>query len=682
MQNYTEAGKKPLVSIIVPVWNHVYDLTRPFLETLREKTNPFDYELIIVNNGSNDQTKDFLNNLKEDWSNLKVIHLKNNKGFAGGNNAGYRKASGEYICFTSNDVMVQNSNWLKVFIDTYKKNKNSVIGQNLIDYNTLTTFMNEITPYLSGHILFSSKKVFDSILLDGMIFDENFGTAYFEDVELSVRIKDKGYSLIEVPELPVHHLISKTADLINVPKSTVFAKRHFNNVMTWRYLNKINKKRIVFFHRCPYPYIDSDFEGKGVGGSEAAIILLAREFAKNGWKTEIYNTTQRTGMFGGVEYFHISEFKPETYMDVFVLFREPLNVLPQVNAVFKIFWSCDQYTVGNWQREIFPYVDKVIAISKYHHDYLEMAYGPLNDKLCTIELGVNINDYKNKIEKVPGKLIYCSVPLRGLKHMVGLFQKIKSKVPYATLSITSDYRLWGATENNSEFKDMFKNVEGVKFYGKLSRKELFEEQKQSEVMTYPCEYEECFCISAMECIAAGAIPVTTKIGALKTTVSDSGVLLSNVPGTQDYDTKFVDEVVSLLTDKKRAEQLRNTGISRAEEYYSFSVVYSNWNNLINNLTKRKESDINMVVCEKCEKKMANSYVLAKHMAKMHNDAVVITPVETVHVPTTQLMKFKQYVEFFINGKKYSGKEIEVEFERVGTAVELCKTAYGPDILAI
>ena len=71
---------------------------------------------------------------------------------------------------------------------------------------------------------------------------------------------------------------------------------------------------------------------------------------------------------------------------------------------------------------------------------------------------------------------------------------------------------------------------GVRFLGKVPRHELVELQKSSKILVYPCTYHEGFCIAAMECIAAGAVPVSTEDFALRTTIGRSGFLINGRPG--------------------------------------------------------------------------------------------------------------------------------------------------------
>lgn len=644
-----------------------------------ENTKGIDFELIVVNNGSKDGTKKGLTEEAKKYSNLKVITSKTNLGFGGGNNLGYKQALGKYICFISNDVVTSNPDWLFKFVEAIKETPKALFGPHLVDFNNLTLFRSQITPYITGHTMFGSKEMFDEIKEGSQIFDEGFGTAYFEDVELSVRAVNAGYELKELIGLGLNHLGSKSSDQIDIGGQTKEAQDYFTNKMTLLWLSKIKKKRIVFYFKCPYPFNDSSYEGKGVGGAEASLILLAREFAKAGWQTEVYNTTDLAGTFNGVEYHYIKEFKPTDHMDTFVLFRTPERFIRYVNAENKIFWSCDQYTVGNWQTEVFPFIDKIIAISDYHASYMNMVYAPPKDKLHVIELGINELDYKEPLQKVPGKLIYCSVPGRGLEHLKSLFLEIKKQVPYATLYITSDYRLWGVEEPNNEgFINLFANTEGVNFLGKISRKELVYHQKTSEVMAYPCTYEECFCISAMECIAAGAIPVTTSLAALKTTVSDSGILLSNFPGQGNYDNNFISSVVELLKNQKRAETLRKSGIQRALTKYSWKSVYEKWNEIL----EKGGKNMAKPVCPTCGKSMPNNYVLSKHLQKSHGEEGVV---ET-STGFKQVLKFTQFVEAQVNGRKYAAErkedcyEVVVDSEDVTAFLEVVQTAYGKGVL--
>ena len=69
--------------------------------------------------------------------------------------------------------------------------------------------------------------------------------------------------------------------------------------------------------------------------------------------------------------------------------------------------------------------------------------------------------YPNTVEKRSNSLIFTSVPDRGLKYMRQAWNVIKEQVPDATLTITSDYRLWGLPEpRNDQFRQLWVGAEG------------------------------------------------------------------------------------------------------------------------------------------------------------------------------------------------------------------------------
>lgn len=649
-------------SLILPVWNHLYDLTIPFVNQMLKV--PGDWELIVVDNGSEDGTATWLKDIAKKEKKIKVVLSDKNLGFGGGNNLGYKKATGDRICFISNDVVHNSPNWLEMLNEALDENPKSLIGPQIIDFNDLTAFDRIPTTYMAGWCVFGSKEMFDEIKVGDNVWCEDFGTAYFEDVWLSVVAQEKGYELLEVP-VALHHLISRSSDQIDIPKTTLFAQAVFRNKMMVKHLKENNQKRIVFFASgVPYGFVDEDFEGKGVGGAEASLILLAREFAKDGWRVEIYNNTQKVGNYDGVYYYNISEFSTTTYSDVLVLFRSWNSVIEYTNTKLKLFWSCDQYTdaQGVWDMLVFPHVDKTIAISNFHKEHLEKEYKTTGVEV--IDIGINFKDYE-PIKKIKDKAIFCSVPMRGLELLSVLTPQIKERIPGFTLTITSDYRLWGQSDpRNGEFKGMFNKLDYVNFVGKVERKELVKHQLEAEVMTYPCNYDECFCISAMECMAAGAVPVTSDLGAMATTIGEGGVVLSN----SELAEKFVDSVVDMLTNSKKREEFVNKGRAIAEKH-AWSTIFKEWVELI-----KKET--------KMAKRKANTETV---------EVKSIKKAPQVTMPSFVMLRFTKPVEFAINGRSFktvvvetkSGvfNQVEVPYPMAATAIENVIAFYGPEIIS-
>lgn len=296
----------------------------------------------------------------------------------------------------------------------------------------------------------------------------------------------------------------------------------------------------------PLKVTPPDIYGRGVGGAELAMMSWAETMAGRGHQIRVYNNPNAVGFYNSVEYLPQAAFAPHDQRDVFIIFRSP-NPFIKIATGYKIHWSTDQYTVGDFGRDIFPYVDKVVCISPFHVDYHKSRYQVDNGKIGYIDLGVRLGDYNaQEIEKVPGRCIYCSVPDRGLDVLRSVWPRIKERVDYASLVITADFRLWGAASpRNHKYRLEWLGLEDVTFLGKIERRRLVEEQQKAEVHPYPCIYDELFCISSAECQVAGAVSVTSEMGALRTT-NEWGVRLAGNPASPAWQEEFVELVVEAI----------------------------------------------------------------------------------------------------------------------------------------
>lgn len=106
IKNDSTHRRYPLVSIIVPVYNTPKNYLQPALQSIAQQVYP-NIEIILVDDGSDKKTSDYLDqfaksNQHKQTQTWTVIH-QDNKGLSGARNAGYEKASGEYIQFLDAD---------------------------------------------------------------------------------------------------------------------------------------------------------------------------------------------------------------------------------------------------------------------------------------------------------------------------------------------------------------------------------------------------------------------------------------------------------------------------------------------------------------------------------------------------------------------------------------------------
>lgn len=337
--------------------------------------------------------------------------------------------------------------------------------------------------------------------------------------------------------------------------------------------------KIGFHFAKTWDWSDEDFEGRGIGGTEGALVCIARELAKQN-EVYIYNLTSKPGRFHGVNYLHHANLSKEDQFDVFIqISNAPL--LPELNSKVKIHWSMEdsETWVESWQRTL-PYIDAVFTISPFHTRHLMTNYQIPRDLIFETSCGISGPVYQETLPKVKNQLIYCSVPNRGLSLLGHIFQIISSEIPDASLIVTSDFTLWGHEDpGNQPFKQLFAENPRVRFLGKVPRDQLTYYQKTSALHVYPCIVNELFCIASMECQAAGTPTVATNIGALETTVSHgySGYLIDSNPFQDpDYSQAFANQVISSLNNPDELEKMSNQARERALTEFSYEKLARDW----------------------------------------------------------------------------------------------------------
>ncbi len=320
----------------------------------------------------------------------------------------------------------------------------------------------------------------------------------------------------------------------------------------------------------------ADVYGKGVGGAELAMISWSEIMAQRGHSIRVYNSISSPVIFNDVEYLNQSFFQSNENRDVFIVFRTPNDCLKETKAEYKIHWTHDQDRTFTYEKEIFPYVDKIVCVSSFHAKYVKDRYGLEDNKLGHIDLGVKLEDYHQKVEKIPGRLIYCSMPDRGLSLLWEMWPEIKERVPHASLVITGDFSLWGYEPSNQEDKDAWHGRKDVFFLGKIERQRLVKEQLAAQVHSFPCKFKELFCISVAECQVAGAWPVTSNIAALPTT-NQWGTIIWGNDFDYQWGRSYIDSLVDVLQLEKAAiENMQN----QAKKRFDWHRICEQWEDLI------------------------------------------------------------------------------------------------------
>jgi GT2 family glycosyltransferase len=123
-----EKGAKT-VSIIIPLYNQI-QMTKQCLDSLEETVKSVDYEVILIDDCSQDSTRDFIKTLGHPY---RTVFNESNCGYAVSNNKAARLAKGEFLCLLNNDTIL-TPGWLEPMLSIFdQESRIGAVGNVQVD---------------------------------------------------------------------------------------------------------------------------------------------------------------------------------------------------------------------------------------------------------------------------------------------------------------------------------------------------------------------------------------------------------------------------------------------------------------------------------------------------------------------------------------------------------------------
>lgn len=243
------------LSILIVNWN-TRDLVVACINSILKNAPPFAYEVIVVDNHSQDGSADALTAL---FGHNKKIHLLpqlRNLGFARANNSAYQNCAGEYVLLLNSDTEVLPGALEKMAAYLDGRKDAGILGPRLLNPDgsvqrsvrrfpglwagvlTLTGLHRIFRPrrYLMDGFDYSRESAVDQVmgaaLLTrrsvierlGSLFDEKFWL-WYEEVDFCLRAKNAGYEVIYFPQAQIMHRGAKSFAQISVYERKKIAAR-------------------------------------------------------------------------------------------------------------------------------------------------------------------------------------------------------------------------------------------------------------------------------------------------------------------------------------------------------------------------------------------------------------------------------------------------------------------------
>jgi glycosyltransferase involved in cell wall biosynthesis len=354
----------------------------------------------------------------------------------------------------------------------------------------------------------------------------------------------------------------------------------------------VQRLKIVFYTR------GSDFNGntidqKGLGGSESALLYIARELARRGHMVSVFCTCSQPGNYQGVEYRHSDGFLPYCNahpqdVGVFSRLYEPLV---QANSKIKILWLHDvagskYYTAA--LPELDRYVQRYFVISAWQRQGFIDTFRFDASRFYLTRNGVDLELFEGSPPRNRFKLIYINTPFRGLDVLVNLFPFLRQAVPEVELHLYTGMSLYGGQfmeweEQLRGLYDHARKMPGVHLCEPLPKAELANELLTSGLSLYPSHFEECCSIASLEVQAAGVPMITSDLAGLKDTIKngETGILIpidnkELKSRSQQYQINFLNQAVRLLRDEDAWRALSMNASRNIRDNYSWSRIAMEW----------------------------------------------------------------------------------------------------------
>jgi GT2 family glycosyltransferase len=257
------------LSVIIVALNG-RDMTLECLGTIHEAAGWLKHEIVVVDNGSSDDTADAI---KARFPSIRVIRNKNNRGYGPAANQGMRIAKGRVLAFVNNDTRLPAGSLAELFAYLESEPKCSIVGPRLqhedgrpqhsfdVEPSLVTELFNKsllrrllprafpsrlqehAEPFAVDNLVGACFVVRRALLKEIGLFDEAFFYLY-EETDLCRRARQRGRRVMVHPGISIVHLQGRTRRSVRVrakieqarSRFTYFRKHHPRSSVALRFL--------------------------------------------------------------------------------------------------------------------------------------------------------------------------------------------------------------------------------------------------------------------------------------------------------------------------------------------------------------------------------------------------------------------------------------------------------------
>ena len=271
---------------------------------------------------------------------------------------------------------------------------------------------------------------------------------------------------------------------------------------------------------------------------------------------------------------------------------EKTPILIHKTNVLWVHNSYDQPNLAPWFKNALNHRKYDWYVFNSHWTYEKYRYVYKIPTECSLvikngfddELLIKQNFKKNK----PIKLVYTSTPWRGLDVLLNAMEMINNEdIHLDVYSSTIIYGTAFQARNDKQFEELYnkaKTLKNVTYKGYLNHKELMKVLHTYDVYIHPSTFEETFCLSAMESLAAGLVAVITDLGALPEICGEFPIYVPYLSDKKALVKQFKHVIESLSETMAcvQEEQLKFQ-MEYFKRYYHWNIIKNYWERFLSGI---------------------------------------------------------------------------------------------------
>jgi len=268
------------------------------------------------------------------------------------------------------------------------------------------------------------------------------------------------------------------------------------------------------------------------------------------------------------------------------LHKDKVNILWQKN-------SWDQPNLNPWfsDKSNHHKYDWYVFNSHWNYEQFRKKFDIPTHRCVVIKNGIS------GIQRAPAykkgqaiKIIHHNTPWRGLSVLLGAMQLVKN--PLITLDVYSSTRVYGEhffNETDKDYQELYlqaTKLPNVNYIGYQPNEHIKDNLEQYQMYVYPSIFEETFCISLLECMAAGIFCIVNDFGALYETGAEFPLY---VPYENDH--RVMAQKFAFAIEQTANKLHENEVLNHLESQSHYANIYYGWGKIGTTWTKFLEGAI-------------------------------------------------------------------------------------------